>query len=126
MSVFDSFFKLGEKATGGNPTKKALFDYILYWIVFLTFCTLAINYLYSYFFNNGAISNLLWGVVIAIFCWFNYWALSAFRGVYKNMKDASEMLARVPDKKDVDNMLEGFEETKNNQEMKGGKETHEQ
>jgi len=115
MSALDIFFKLGEKATGGDICKKAKFDYILYWVVFLTFISLAVNYFYTYFFKNGSISMLMWGIIISIFCWFNYWALATFRGVYQNMKQATESLKKIPnpkDSKEADEMIKEFENGK--------------
>ena len=82
----DRFFELGNKATKGDPEKKALFDYTLYWIVFLAFISIALNDYYQFFFKNAGINLLFWGVILSIFGWFNYYALGAFRNVYKNMK----------------------------------------
>lgn len=84
--VMDKFFNLGNKATKGDPVRKAYFDYCLYWVVFLTFVGLGINYSYKYFFSDAPISSLMWGVIVLIFSWFNYWALISFRGAYLNMK----------------------------------------
>ena len=113
MSALDLFFDLGNRVTKGDSCRKALFDYCLYWIVFLSFISIAISYYYSFFFKNAAISTFIWGLVITIFCWFNYWALSAFRGVYNNMKDAKEIMARIPDKKDTpEDMMKEFENGK--------------
>lgn len=84
--IMDKFFSLGSKATNNDPVRKAYFDYCLYWVVFLTFIGLSINYLYSYFFGNGTLGSLGWGIVVGVFSWFNYWALLSFRGAYLNMK----------------------------------------
>ena len=82
----DYFFALGNKATRGDPTRKALFDYSLYWILFLAFAYLGIQYFYNFFFNGAKFSQLAWGLVMVVICWFNYWGLVAFRSVYENMK----------------------------------------
>jgi hypothetical protein len=47
---------------------------------------LATYYLYSFFFGNGSIGQLGWGVILGIFSWFNYWALISFRNAHLNMK----------------------------------------
>lgn len=83
--MLDKFFNLGNKATQGDPVRKAYFDYCLYWVVFCTFIFLSLNYLYK-FYQTLAFSYLAWGIVIMIFSWFNYWALLSFRGAYLNMK----------------------------------------
>ena len=82
--ILDKFFNLGSKATKGDPVKKALFDYILYWIVFITFLSLSINYFFN-FIKTLVASQLMWGVILCVFCWFNYWALISFRTTYQNM-----------------------------------------
>lgn len=84
--IIDKFFNLGNKATNGDPVRKAYFDYCLYWIVFLTFIGLAINYITSYLFRGGTFGSFMWGIVVLIFSWFNYWALISFRNAYLNMK----------------------------------------
>lgn len=117
-NILDSFFKLGDKATGGDPTRKAHFDYLLYWIVFIAFISIAISYYNSFFFKGEGFSTLMWGIVITIFCWFNYWGLVAFRGVYQNMKSASESLAKIKEAQakpeEVNEMLMGFSESNDN------------
>lgn len=112
-NILDSFFELGNKATKGDPVRKAQFDYNLYWIVFCSFVFLAGNYFYRYFFDNAPISSVIWGIILSIFCWFNYWGLVAFRGIYKNMKQGAESLARLKEQKqnpfDESEMMKGFE-----------------
>lgn len=84
--ILDKFFNLGNKATNGDPVRKAYFDYCLYWVVFLTFVFLSINYIYSFFFKGASAGALGWGIVVGIFSWFNYWALISFRMAYLNMQ----------------------------------------
>ena len=110
-SMLDGFFDLGNKATKNNPVRKAQFDYSLYWIVFLSFCVLALTYFYNFFWNGAGFSTLMWGIIISIFCWFNYWALATFRGIYQNMKDAEIKLAQLKGKNpdDPEEMLKLFE-----------------
>jgi hypothetical protein len=119
MSALDVFFNLGNKATGGDPLRKALFDYLLYWIVFVAFVSIAINDFYLFFFGGASLNTLIWGIIILIFCWFNYFALSAFRGVYNNMKrfKDAQSLIKQPEvnqsKEDsVDDMLSEFKDAK--------------
>lgn len=112
MAGLDAFFKLGEKATGGDPVRKAKFDYSLYWVIFLSFTFLSINYFYNYIFNGYGISTLVWGIILGIFSWFNYWALLTFRGVYQNMQKASDSLRNIKQtktsKEDEESFLEKF------------------
>ena len=82
--IIDKFFNLGNKATGGNPVQKAKYDYMLYWMVFLTFIFLAGNYFHTAY-TTHSFRSLGWGLVITVFSWFNYWALISFRSAYQNM-----------------------------------------
>jgi len=91
-NYLDAFFSLGNKATKGDPLRKAKFDYQLYWIVFLAFVFIATNYYYNVLFNKAPLSTLAWAFVITVFCWFNYWGLVGFRTNYQNMKDAQKIL----------------------------------
>jgi len=109
MSFFDGFFKLGDRVTKGDPLRKSHFDYCLYWIVFLAFVFLALTYYYSFFLGVGTISALIWGVILTVVCWFNYFALLAFRNVYLTMKEMKTRMS-IPEKiEDVDEMLKEFE-----------------
>lgn len=83
--LMDGFFNLGNKATSGDPVRKAQFDYSLYWVVFVTFIGLSLNY-FKTFFVTGSVGTLFWGIIIGVFCWFNYWALISFRQTYLNIK----------------------------------------
>lgn len=107
--VIDGFFNLGNKATQGSPVRKALFDYILYWIVFSTFIFLSGNYMYSYFFKDASIGTLMWGIIVGIFSWFNYWALISFRMAYLNMKkfyNKTEEEKKKDNDKDLEEIFE--------------------
>ena len=85
------FFSLGNRVTKGDPLRKAKFDYYLFSIVFLAFVGLTINYFYS-FAQTLKFTSLMWGCILIVFCWFNYWGLTAFYGVYKNMKEMKEKI----------------------------------
>jgi predicted membrane protein len=115
MGALDVFFNLGNKATGGDPVRKALFDYVLYWIVFASFAFIALNDFYAFFFKSAGLNSLFWGIILCIFCWFNYFALSAFRSMYENMKKikgVNELTKKVEEDKleSVDEMLNTFKD----------------
>ena len=110
-SYLDGFFSLGEKATGGDPVRKAHFDYSLYWVIFLTFVGLAVNYFYI-FFSKGVLGSLMWGIIILVFSWFNYWGLMAFRQTYQNMKKFYSKPKEVKNASATDNEFkEAFSKT---------------
>jgi len=115
MAGLDTFFNLGNKATRGDPVRKALFDYSLYWVLFLAFGSLAITYFYNFFFANGAISQLFWGLIMLVVGWFNYFGLLAFRNAYKGLKsfkDAQSLIKEKEPQKDesVNEMLDMFKD----------------
>ena len=79
--MMDKFFKLGDKATGGDPIRKALFDYMLMGIVFIVLTCFMIINLWGFvttFEFHFILSALLFGA----FVWFDYWAVSAMRQMY--------------------------------------------
>lgn len=89
MNYLNGFFNLGNKATRGNPVNKAKFDYYLYWIVFLAFIGLLCNYIYSFYYTMR-FSYLMWGLIMGVISWFNYWGLLGFKSAYDNIKGVYE------------------------------------
>ena len=117
MTGLDAFFNLGTRATRGDPVRKALFDYTLYWVLFLAFASLAITYFYNFFFENGALTQLFWGLIMIVVGWFNYFALGAFRKAYiglKSFQDAQKLAKSKNPVKDesVKEMLDLFKDGK--------------
>lgn len=84
-SPIDMFFALGPK----DPKRKADFDYCLFWIIFLTFASLAINYI-RLVFTTGDLTFLGWGIVMSIFSYFNFNNLKSMREARKFMKEAEK------------------------------------
>lgn len=112
----DIFFNLGNKVTKGDPIRKSQYDYYLYWIIFLAFVSIALTYYYNFFFKSASFSTIMWAIIITVFCWFNYYALGAFRTNYENMKKIQNI--QFPDEnktkeqkiEPVDEMLKGFKQ----------------
>ena len=104
-NIMDKFFNLGNKATGGDPVKKALFDYMLMGIVLIVLFSFTIVNLYS-FFTTWNIRSLLSSFLFGAFTWFDYWAVLAFRQVYQMMIEKSK---KPEDKvESYEEMLGGF------------------
>ena len=103
--VMDKFFKLGEKATGNDPIRKALFDYILMGIVFVVlFAFMSIN-LYS-FITTFKFSYLLSALLFGAFVWFDYWAVLAMRQIYiMQIERKNKLLERI---ESYEEMIGGF------------------
>ena len=106
------FFKMGEKATGGDPDKQADFIYYMVWILFIAFFWLFIHNAYQLFFN-GDLNAATWTLVGFAICVIQYFSL-------KGMYDMKQMKKR-PIQKDkslesVDDMMDTFKE-----EVKGRK-----
>ena len=67
----DIFFSLGDKVTGGDPKRKADFDYYLYWMMFLAFVSVGIGNFIS-FTKSGQVQYLGWSLVMVAILWFQY------------------------------------------------------
>ena len=118
MNPLETFFSFGNKVTGGNPVKKAQFDFYLYWILALAFFYLMVNNMYLFFTTNYQLKYLAWGLVMAVITWFNYHTLTAFYNGYTNLKRVSEGLNQDSQNKtdekeleveSVDEMIKSFE-----------------
>lgn len=114
-SPFDFFFSLGDKATKGDPVRKANFDYFLLWIMFLAFVSVLVSN-FSSFIKEVNIDLLVslkylgWsGVMIAIL-WFQYFSL---RAAYEGRKMMLKLI-KEPNKElkieSVEEMLKNFKE----------------
>lgn len=103
--VMDKFFKLGDKATGGDPIRKALFDYMLMGIVFVVlFAFMSLN-LYN-FITTFKFSYLLSSLLFGAFVWFDYWAVMAMRQIYlMQVERKSKQTDKI---ESYDEMLGGF------------------
>jgi hypothetical protein len=115
-SPIESFFELGNKATKGDPIRKAKFDYYLLWIMFLAFFSILISNFLGFLelVKVNFISSLKplgWTGVMAAIMWFQYFGLKSAYDVNKAMKkmktglDISDEL-KVESK---DDMLKDFE-----------------
>ena len=98
------FFSLGNKATGGDPKKKADFDYYLYWLMFLAFITVGIGYLMT-FLRTGGIQYLGWVVVMIAILWFQYNGLVQ---MYQFRKMLNTDLKKDLNLESKEKMMEGF------------------
>ena len=82
----DMFFDLGDKATRGNPERKADFDYYMLWIIFLAFFSILVDNLWI-FFNTYQLSKLGWAFVMFGILWFQYYGLKTAYSVRKLKKE---------------------------------------
>ena len=80
-SAMSMFFKIGDKITGGDPKKKADFDYYLLWVMFLSFFSIMISQLVMgaklIQINEiwTAVKSFGWAFVMLAIVWFQYGAL---------------------------------------------------
>ncbi len=113
----DLFFSLGEKATKGDPLRKANFDYYMLWIMFIAFSTILISN-FSGFLElvkinfMASLKSLGWSGVMCAILWFQYHALGAAKMVrdrLKNLKSNKIEIPKVELTKDTkEEMLEDF------------------
>jgi hypothetical protein len=130
-SPFEAFFNLGNKVTNGDPVRKAKFDYSLFWVLFLAFVYLSINYFYR-FYSTGFNSwhNFAWGCVMLVIVWFNYNALSGYYHMYTHLKNTMNSLNNnekvksesldIENNESIDEMLKNFEENNKKEVENGG------
>jgi len=99
-SAVSMFFKMGDKITGGDPKKKADFDYYLLWVMFLAFFSICISQIVtgvSLIRINElwlAIKSFAWAFVMIAIVWFQYGALNQAwksRNLIKNLPDVKKL-----------------------------------
>ena len=108
------FFKMGEKATGGDPERQADFIYYMVWILFIAFFWLFIFNAYNLFWL-GDLNAATWTLVGFAICVIQYFSL-------KGMYDLKQM-KKQPIKKDktldsVEDMMNTFDNKRDTKEVK--------
>ena len=107
-SPLDLFFKMGEKATGGDPDRQADFIYYMVWILFTAFAIMFSSNAYRLIVYHN-IDYLVWTLVGFAICTIQYFSL---KGMYdmKQMKKKS----KITDKslESVEDMMETFDTNK--------------
>lgn len=111
----DMFFKLGDKVTGGDPMRKADWDYYMLWIMFFAFFSIFLSNLYQFFFVEQRLYYLGWSFVMLAILWFQYFGLKGAREFRKLMKTNMANLKKESKKKPLKvetkkEMMEGFKE----------------
>lgn len=108
-SPLDLFFKMGEKATGGDPEKQADFIYYMVWILFSAFLWMFFYNGYDLFFNKN-LGAATWTLVGFAICVIQYFSL---KGMYdmKQMKKGTIKKDDTP-LESVDDMMKGFDDKK--------------
>jgi len=80
------FFSLAPK----DPKRKALYDYYLFWVLFLAFLMIAVDN-FIRFINTRSYTNLGWSIVMFIIAYFNYYTLKAMYETKEMMKDIKQV-----------------------------------
>lgn len=89
-SPLDIFFKIGDKVTGGDPKRKADFDYYMLWIIFLAFFGIFGGNMWD-FIHTFKLQSLGWACFGLAIMWFQYFNLKMMREARKMMKQAVPM-----------------------------------
>jgi len=110
-SPLSFFFSLGDKVTGGDPIRKASFDYYMMWIIFLAFLGVGMGNLWNFFTRGYQLQYLGWGLFGMAIMWFQYFNLKTMWFMRKNMKNAVSVSTEEDDGKieTVDEMMREFE-----------------
>ena len=113
-SPIDLFFKMGEKATGGDPERQADFIYYMVWILFTAFFWMFLLNVYTLVFLKDihAITWVLVGFAISTIQYFS------LKGMY-DMKQLKKKPIQ-PDKslESVDDMMSTFNDKSDKKEEK--------
>lgn len=112
------FFSMGEKVTGGDPIKKASFEYGLMWIMFIGFVTLLARNIF-YMIITKSFNYIGWSLVLLAIVWFQYNGLGSF---YHRRKKIIELYKnKTPKVKEdsIDEMMSEFKkkEVKNDRRI---------
>lgn len=109
-SPMDKFFELGDKVTGGDPLRKANWDYYMLWVIFCAFFSIFVGNLYNFFFVSQQITSLGWAVVMLGILWFQYSGLKQYYGIRKMMKEnvANPKEEKKINIESVEEMMKGF------------------
>ena len=117
MSILDSFFALGNRATGGDPLRLAQFNYYLYWIMFLAFGFILFSNL-NMFLNDFRFANLGWVLIMGAMLWFQYNGLKGMRQNYLIMKKYREEhpaqpVEDLPEGEDIEDLVKDHNKDEN-------------
>lgn len=101
QSATSIFFKLGDKVTGGDPKRKADFDYYLLWVMFLAFFSIMISSIITgvNLIKIGeiwlAVKSFAWAFIMVAIVWFQYSALKQTwqnRNTIKNLPKIKNLI----------------------------------
>lgn len=114
MGPLDLFFKMGEKATKGDPQRQADFIYYMVWILFIAFATMFLSNAYRLFVYED-INYAVWTLVGFAVSGIQYFSL---KGMYDMRKMTKKPIIKDEALESVDAMMEEFSETKSKKEVK--------
>ena len=130
-SPIELFFKLGDKATGGDPKRKLDYDYYLMWIIALAFFIMCIANLWD-FIKFQRWTSVSWILIGAAMLWFQYWNLKQFYHMREMMKKQPSQPVNIPAEtkelkiESVEDMMKAFNsEDKDKKEEKSKEATPE-
>lgn len=103
-SPIDMFFAIGDKVTGGNPKRKADFDYYLMWVIFLAFFSVFLGNFIN-FIQYQNLASLGWSLFAIAIMWFQYHNLGQMRKARKLLKSGKQMQMKIESKEE---MMEEF------------------
>jgi len=114
-SPLDFFFKMGEKATGGDPERQADFIYYMVWILFIAFFTMFSSNLYRLIAYRN-IDFLVWTLVGFAICVIQYFSL---KGMYDMKKMRNKPIQADKSLGSVDDMMKTFNDEENSTGISG-------
>jgi len=106
VSPIDLFFKMGEKATGGDPERQADFIYYMVWILFTAFFWMFLLNCYNLFVLKD-LNSITWVLVGFAISTIQYFSL---KGMYDMKQMRKKPIKPDKDLGSVDNMIQSFNE----------------
>ena len=101
----DLFFKMGEKATKGDPQRQADFIYYMVWILFIAFGTMFVSNLYRLIVYVD-IDYLVWALVGFAITVIQYFSL---KGMYDMKKMRNQPVKEAGEVESMEEMMKNFE-----------------
>jgi len=106
-SPLDTFFKLGDKVTGGDPKKMMDWNYYMLWVIFIAFFGVFLGNFWE-FIQFQKVANLGWAIFGLAIMWFQYGNLKQTYGMRKLLKKQKNEPQKTLKVESFEEMMEEF------------------
>lgn len=118
-SPIDLFFKMGDKATRGDPRRQQDFTYYMLWILFLAFSFMFLNNIYHLIVTPSA-SYAIWSMIGFAVAGLQFFSLKSVYELRKIRQNRGLLPQNKPklEVESVEEMMNGFQNSNNKKEVK--------